>query len=191
MNHHPSTTLTRDAIEATLNSPGFRKMILYHRLAEDIEVLEDGDLLFDSLVARTTANTPDVDDEDLTRAILLQFASEVRTYTAPLDEELPDQFRGWSLDADLDSEPATPPADTDPAEQLRQYLEARFQETDVIEMKAKEIADELGLKSIHVGTILGKWRKSDTAPVAVAASETIGSSNVWRIEPLAESTSEE
>jgi len=76
--------LTDEQIEAVLNMRGFRKMLAYQRLAEGIQVLEDEDEIFDSLVTSITKQHSQIRAESSVRDVLDLFREEVETFTEPL-----------------------------------------------------------------------------------------------------------
>jgi hypothetical protein len=76
--------LTDEQIERVLNSKGFQKMLAYNRLADGIEVLEDQDELFDSMVTSITKQHGSVGTESSVREVLDLFREEVQTFTEPL-----------------------------------------------------------------------------------------------------------
>lgn len=112
---------------------------------------------------------------------------EVETYTEPLTAnsddgpELPEQVS--SLDGATDF--GGTKEDGGPEKIVREYLEDRLEECDEVEVKANEIASEIGLQSTHVGGILGRWRNAEDPPFAITASESASSGNVWIIKQTA------
>lgn len=76
--------LTDEQIERVLNSRGFQKMLAYNRLADGIEVLEDQDELFASMVTSITKQHGSVSTESSIREALDLFRQEVQTFTEPL-----------------------------------------------------------------------------------------------------------
>jgi hypothetical protein len=105
--------LTDDQIEAILNTRGFRKMLAYQRLAEGVEVLEDQDEIYDSLVTSITKQHSQVRSESSVRDVLKLFREEVETFTEPLvdadnpEEEVDLDDLTFSEEADSGEEEAT------------------------------------------------------------------------------------
>ena len=79
--------LTDEQIEAVLNSKGFQKMLAYSRLADGIDVLEDEDEIFESMVNTIAKQHSSVGTEDSVREVLDLFREEVSTFTEPLVED--------------------------------------------------------------------------------------------------------
>lgn len=82
-----TTDLTQEEIEAIINSTGFQKMLRYRRLAQGIEVLEEEDEIFDSLVTSITKQHSQVTTERSTRQFFKLFRQEVETFTQPMVDE--------------------------------------------------------------------------------------------------------
>lgn len=177
-------SLSEEEFETVVQSRGFQKMVLYQRLAEGIEVLRTHDLLYESMVQAITEQHSEIESPETTQELLSLLEREVATYTDPLTaedgEELPlapDAVQHHDETSRRDSAD-----DTDPEEVLRTYLDRRLEDGATMEMKAKDIAEELGLQSTHVGGILGRWRHADDPPFAITAAESTGSGNLWMIE---------
>lgn len=79
--------LTEEQIERILNSKGFQKMLAYSRLADGIDVLEDEDEIFDSMVNTITKQHSSVNTEASVREVLSLFKDEVSTFTEPLVDD--------------------------------------------------------------------------------------------------------
>jgi len=79
--------LTDEQIEAILNTKGFQKMLSYSRLADGIDVLEEEDEIFESMVNTITKQHSSVSTESSVREILTLFREEVSTFTEPLVED--------------------------------------------------------------------------------------------------------
>jgi len=79
--------LTDEQIEAILNTKGFQKMLAYSRLADGIDVLEEEDEIFESMVNTITKQHSSVSTESSVREILTLFREEVSTFTEPLVED--------------------------------------------------------------------------------------------------------
>lgn len=81
--------LSEEEIETIVNTRMFQKALAYRRLADGIEVLEDEDQVFESLVASITKQHSQVRSEDSTREFFRLFRQEVETFTEELvdDEE--------------------------------------------------------------------------------------------------------
>jgi len=78
--------LTDEQIEEVLNSRGFQKMLAYQKLADGIEVLEEQDELFDSMVNSIQKQHGSVSTESSIREVLNLFQQEVKTFTEPIAE---------------------------------------------------------------------------------------------------------
>lgn len=75
-------------------------------------------------------------------------------------------------------------APDDPEAALEAYLRQELAATDPpLHIKAKTIADALGLHSSHVGGLLGTWQTSADAPVTVSVWGGASHSRLWVIEP--------
>ncbi|MFW5905387.1 MAG: hypothetical protein ACOCUO_00905 [archaeon] len=79
--------LSEEEIEAVVNTRMFQKALAYRRLADGIEVLEDEDQVFESLVSSITKQHSQVRSEDSTREFFRLFADEVATFTEQLAED--------------------------------------------------------------------------------------------------------
>ncbi|ELY64717.1 hypothetical protein [Natrinema versiforme] len=79
--------LSDEEIEAVVNTRGFQKMLAYRRLSDGIEVLEDEDQIFESMVASITKQHSQVRSEESTREFFRLFRSEVETFTEGLADE--------------------------------------------------------------------------------------------------------
>jgi len=79
--------LTDEQIERVLNSRGFQRMLAYSRLADGIEVLEEQDEIFKSMVGTITAKHSNISTEGSTREVLNLFRGEIETFTEPLVDE--------------------------------------------------------------------------------------------------------
>lgn len=76
--------LTDEQIERVLNSQGFQKMLAYQKLAEGIEVLEEQDDIFGSMVENIRKQHKHVSSSDSVEQVLTLFAEEVKTFTEPM-----------------------------------------------------------------------------------------------------------
>ena len=84
--------LTDEQIEQVINTRLFQKGLAYRKLAEGIDVLEDEDEIYDSLVTSIQKQHGSVSTESSIREVLRLFREEVETFTEPLvtdgDEEI-------------------------------------------------------------------------------------------------------
>ena len=78
--------LTDEQIEQVLNSRGFQKMLAYQKLADGIEVLEEQDELYDSMVNSIQKQHDSVSTEKSIRQCLTLFRQEVQVFTEPIAE---------------------------------------------------------------------------------------------------------
>jgi hypothetical protein len=76
--------LTDEQIEQVLNSRGFQKMLAYQKLADGIEVLEEQDELFDSMVNSIQKQHGSISTESSIQECLRLFRQEVQTFTEPI-----------------------------------------------------------------------------------------------------------
>jgi len=91
--------LTDEQIERVLNSKGFQKMLAYSKLADGIDVLEEEDEIFESMVNTITKQHTSVSTEDSVREVLSLFRDEVSTFTEPLvDDENGDGMQSSDLE---------------------------------------------------------------------------------------------
>lgn len=79
--------LSEEEIEAVVNTRGFQKMLAYRRLSDGIEVLQDEDQIFESMVTSITNQHSQIRSEDTTREFFQLFRQEVETFTEGLSEE--------------------------------------------------------------------------------------------------------
>lgn len=79
--------LSDDEIEAVVNTRGSQKMLAYRRLADGIDVLEDEEQLFESMVTAITKQHSRVNSESTTREFFELFVAEVDAYTEGVAEE--------------------------------------------------------------------------------------------------------
>lgn len=79
--------LSDEEIEAVLNTRMFQKALAYRRLADGIEVLEDEDQVFESLVTSITKQHSQVRSQPSTREFFRLFREEVETFTEELAGE--------------------------------------------------------------------------------------------------------
>jgi hypothetical protein len=76
--------LTDEQIERVLNTKIFQKGLAYSRLADGIDVLEEEDEIFESMVNSITKQHSSVGTEASVREVLTLFRQEVSTFTEPL-----------------------------------------------------------------------------------------------------------
>ncbi|MFD1634649.1 hypothetical protein ACOZ4L_02825 [Haloplanus ruber] len=79
--------LSDEEIHAVVNTRMFQKALAYRRLADGIEVLEDEDQVFESLVNSITKQHSSVTTEASTREFFRLFREEVETFTEELADE--------------------------------------------------------------------------------------------------------
>lgn len=79
--------LTDEQIERVLNTNLFQKGLAYSRLADGIEVLEEEDEIFESMVQAITKQHGNIRSDDSTREVLRLFRAEIATFTEPLVDE--------------------------------------------------------------------------------------------------------
>jgi len=79
--------LSEEEIAAVVNTRMFQKTLAYRRLADGIEVLEDEDQVFESLVNSITKQHSSVTTEASTREFFRLFHEEVETFTESLVDE--------------------------------------------------------------------------------------------------------
>lgn len=79
--------LSEEEIRAVVNTRGFQKMLAYRRLSAGIEVLEDEDQIFESMVTSITKQHSQVRSEDSTREFFRLFRDEASTFTEGLADE--------------------------------------------------------------------------------------------------------
>jgi hypothetical protein len=79
--------LSEEEIAAVVNTRMFQKTLAYRRLADGIEVLEDEDQVFESLVNSITKRHSSVSTESSTREFFELFRDEVETFTESLVDE--------------------------------------------------------------------------------------------------------
>ena len=89
MTRKPKTAddLTDEQIEQVLSMRGFQKMLAYGRLADGIEVLEEEDQMYDSMVSSITKQHGQVRSEESVREVLQLFREEVETFTEPMVDD--------------------------------------------------------------------------------------------------------
>jgi len=76
--------LTDEQIEQILNTELFRKGLAYRRLADGIDVLQDEDQIYESLVTSIEKQHSSVSTESSVREVLRLFREEVNSFTEPL-----------------------------------------------------------------------------------------------------------
>lgn len=79
--------LSEEEISAVVNTRMFQKALAYRRLVDGIEVLQDEDQVFESLVTSITKRHSQVRSEDSTREFFRLFREEVETLTEELADE--------------------------------------------------------------------------------------------------------
>jgi len=79
--------LSDEEIEAVVNTRMFQKAMAYRRLADGIEILEDEDQVFESLVTSITKQHSQVRSQESTREFFRLFRKEVETFTSELTDE--------------------------------------------------------------------------------------------------------
>ena len=79
--------LSDEEVQAVVNTRGFQKMLAYRRLSDGIEVLEDEDQIFESMVASITKQHSQVRSEESTREFFRLFRDEVETFTDGLADK--------------------------------------------------------------------------------------------------------
>jgi len=79
--------LSDEEVEAVVNSRMFQKALAYRRLGDGIEVLEDEDQVFESLVQSIRKQHSSVSTDDSVREFFRLFRQEVETFTEELTAE--------------------------------------------------------------------------------------------------------
>lgn len=182
-----SSEVSEEEVVAALQSRGFLHMILYEKLGAGFKLMQEQDDLREAVIADLTEQHPRIDSDGITAEFLEIFSKEVLKWNEPMLEEGHGDIR-LTITASVEQESESP---TDAETTVQNYLESRLTEVSPVELKAKEVADETGLQSTHVGAIFGRWRKSSDAPVSVTASETPGGSNIWKIDHAQSESSED
>ena len=176
--------LTDKEFEAVIASRGFQKMLLYQRLSDGIGAIQRHDHLYKTMVQTITDHHSEIDSVDAVNEVLSLLEREVAMYTEPLIPDDDDESQ-LSDDATFSYDDRTVPPNTtvgaDPEETVKDFLGDQLKERDEIKMKASEIASAVGLKSTHVGGILGRWRHAEDAPFNVSALEDSSGVNTWII----------
>lgn len=173
-----SSEFSEEELAATLQSRGFLQMLLYRKLGDGFRLIKNQDALRDAVAADLTDQHSRIESKGVTQEFLDIFAKEVLAWSEPMSEEGDLDIQVTITDT-VEEQSETP---TEAETTVQNYLESRLSETSPVELKANEIAAETGLKSTHVGAILGRWRKSSDAPVSVSASEMEGGGNIWQID---------
>jgi len=174
--------ITDDEIRAALQSHAFQQILFYQRLASGISILEENKTLVDLIVQTWTERHSEIESEDLTRELITILGNDIYAAVEPADNEIADKIL---TRVDVQKHTDDSPLTQDEAKaMIKENLESRLRDTDTVELRAKEIATETGLKSTHVGGILGRWRKSDDAPFDISASKDGRDSTTWVIESV-------
>ena len=173
--------LTPDDLEALFGSLGFQKTLVYQQLDDGIEAIVNHERLFESLVSAITNQHSQVDSQEVTREFVTSLHREIRAHTESLDSDTAKRIQTQALNQCRTFRVATSNT-TDAAGMVEEYLVDRLEQDDVLQVQSRTIAESIGLKSRHVGQILGTWRNSDDAPFDVTASETTGEGNLWSIQ---------
>lgn len=79
--------IPEDLVEDVINSAGFQKMLAYRKLSDGIEVLEENDQLFRSMVSSITKQHSQVSSERTTKEFFELFVAEVQDYTEGLVDD--------------------------------------------------------------------------------------------------------
>jgi hypothetical protein len=79
--------LTEEQKKRIVQTRGFQKMLAYTKLADGIEVLEEQDAIFDSMVTSITEKHSQVRSEESVEQFFELFIEEVKTYTEDLTNE--------------------------------------------------------------------------------------------------------
>lgn len=79
--------LTDEQIRRVLQTRGFAKMLAYTKLADGIEVLEEQDAIYDSMVNSITERHSSVSTKASVEEFFDLFVDEVTTYTEDMTEE--------------------------------------------------------------------------------------------------------
>lgn len=90
--------LTEEQKKRIIQTRGFQKMLAYTKLADGIEVLEEQDAIFDSMVKTITEKHSTVSSEDSVEQFFELFVDEVLTYT----EDITDDANGEATDMDVE-----------------------------------------------------------------------------------------
>ncbi|WP_147439950.1 hypothetical protein [Haloarcula sp. Atlit-7R] len=170
-----------DDFEAVFGSLGFQKTLVYQQLDDGIEAIINHERLFESLVSAVTNQHSQVDSQDVTREFVTALHHEVRAHTESLDSDTAKRIQTRALNQCQTTRVAASDT-TGAAGTVEDYLAGRLEQEDVLQVQSRTIAESVGLKSRHVGQILGMWRNSDDAPFDVTASETAGEGNLWTIQ---------
>jgi hypothetical protein len=172
---------TSDDLEAVFGSLGFQKTLIYQQLDDGIEAIVNHEHLFESLVSAITNQHSQVDSEEVTREFITALHREIRAHSESIDSDTAKRIQTQALNQCRAARTAASNT-TDAAGTVEEYLASRLEEEDVLQVQSRTIAESVGLKSRHVGQILGTWRNSDGAPFEVTASETAGEGNLWTIQ---------
>lgn len=173
--------LTPDELEAVFGSLGFQKTLVYQQLDDGIEAIVNHERLFESLISAITNQHSQIDSQEVTREFVTAFHREIRAYTESLDSDTAKRIQTQALNQCQATRVAESNT-TGAAGTVEEYLADRLEQEDVLQVQSRTIAESVGLKSRHVGQILGMWRNSDDAPFDVTASETAGEGNLWTIQ---------
>jgi hypothetical protein len=96
--------LTEEQQKRVIQTRGFQKMVAYTKLADGIEVLEEQDAIFDSMVTSITEKHSQVRSEESVEQFFELFVDEVMTYTEQLteedDDETPESIDAMLVDED-------------------------------------------------------------------------------------------
>lgn len=172
--------LTEEDLRAVFQSRGFQQILFYQQLASGVEILQNNEVLLDGIVANLTKEHSQIESEEITREFLTILCREITTPLEPVDNDVSNKIQQQLFDFRQPAKETS--ASPDEAEStVKEFLNSQLEDVDEVELKAKDIAAETGLKSTHVGSILGRWRQSDDAPFVVSASEYAGRGNTWEI----------
>ena len=172
---------TPDDLEAVFGSLGFQKTLVYQQLDDGIEAIVNHERLFESLVSAITNQHSQVDSQEVTREFITALHREIRAHTESLDSDTAKRIQTQALNQCQAARVAESNT-TDAAGTVKEYVADRLEQEDVLQVQSRTIAGSVGLKSRHVGQILGTWCSSENAPFEVTTSETVGEGNLWKIQ---------
>jgi len=172
-----SSDFTAEEILATLQSRGFLQLLLYQKLEDGVQFLQQHDRIREAMIADLTDHHSQIESAEITDEFLECFCEEILTCAEPVSEDISDDLQITVTDTNNDRAESSVEAET----AVQAYLESQLSGRDSIKLKANEIATETGLQSTNVGRILGKWRQSDDAPFSVSASDKPSEGNLWEI----------
>lgn len=171
--------LSSEEIREIVNSQAFELFVDYNILHEKLEILqEDDNALSDAIISNIEKEHSKIESKEDVRQIISSLRKEISSFAGEganqvqLTCENTGKYQGNTNQFE----------NNDSENLIRNYLQARLEESEKLELKARDIAPEIDLSSQHVGKVLSKWKKhGGPTQWDITVSDESGMANTWLI----------